>query len=533
MSDPAVVDYGGVDKEAADALAAKYRKQSDQTRGALSSVMNERQDVTSRNLAAIDEAITGLKNSRTGYMGSDPAVSAAMSAGFLKGTPGVASNYATELGSAMANAAPVIAGLENKDRDSFQILADLQRKRGEFEQEPLVEKQKYLEKTDESTRRMIEQIEVAGLRTGKPVVNTADGSVIYPNAFGPGRYGIVRQDNPHVIVEVGGPGTKPIGPAGGPANPGVVDPPKTAEEVVPFLQKNVDPTIDPSKMVSPDIDYAKLAEIAAQDPRYARKLWKVLNYDLDPKSITDQRRGKQGMVHIIDDALDVDRSFNPGKYGNVQTASASWTGDHQNAKSVTSLRTSMNHIGEMMPAIAALDNGDLSMLNRVKNTIAGGTGSTEIADFETAKKFIGDELAKYLGGAQVAQASKEEIASLFDSAKGPAALQAIIRKSIKLLEGKAVSLAEQKTQDFGNRRVHTLDDLLGNNSAQVLDHVMTRDITTPEGKQAWGVTVKKPNEKTWPTPGQTAIDLLRKNRDIDVFNAHYGPGAAEKILGGR
>jgi hypothetical protein len=492
------------DPNAVAGLLKDYRGALSKTREQIAGVQANRGDVTQRNLAAIDEAIQGLKASRqTGPIAFDPAVSAAMSAGFLKTTPGVAGNFMSELGSAMGNAAPVIGNLEKNNRDSFAILADLQRKRGEFEAEPLKEREANLQKTSDQTLKMIEQLEAAGVKSPRPTVNPNNGDVIYPNAFGPGKYGIVRQTDPNTMYEVGGTGNKPVGsgtatqkPQGGPV-------PTEPAELTAYLQKTVDPEIDPNKMVNKNIDWAKLAEIASQNPQYALKLWKVMNYELDPKAITDQRRTKQGMNTILDDAMAIDRSFNYGEYGNINDNKKSWGGDHKNAQTVTSLRTSMNHIGEMMPAIAALDNGDYSLLNRVKNTIAGSTGGTEIAEFETAKKFIGDELAKYLSGGQVAQASKDEIASLFDSAKGPGALQSIVKKAIKLLEGKGVSLAESKTIDYGNRRIHTIDDLLGKNSKDVLDKVSSTDITTPEGKEAWGIKPKLPERdpgKVWNGP---------------------------------
>jgi hypothetical protein len=151
--------------EEAQKQAGQYKSDLEKTRGALSQVQGQRQDVTTRNLTAIDEAIKGLKESRTGTYGLDPAVTAAMAAGFLRTTPGVAGNFMSELGNAMGNAAPVISSLQTKDRDSWQILADLQRKRGEFEAEPLKERQ-----TELSAR---EKLEFANLREAEKALARA------------------------------------------------------------------------------------------------------------------------------------------------------------------------------------------------------------------------------------------------------------------------------------------------------------------------------------------------------------------------
>lgn len=159
------IDPQTVDAEKAAALQKQYGAELEKTRGALSTVQGQRQDVTTRNLGAIDEAIQALKNSRqTGPIAFDPAVSAAMAAGFLKTTPGVAGNFMTELGGAMGNAAPVISNKLKGDRDSFQILADLQTKRGEFEAKPLQEQQKTLEEREKEQATGLRTVEQAALK---------------------------------------------------------------------------------------------------------------------------------------------------------------------------------------------------------------------------------------------------------------------------------------------------------------------------------------------------------------------------------
>lgn len=157
--------YSNVDKTAAEKLAGQYRTDLGQTRGALSGLQTQRQDVTTRNLQAIDEAITGIKNSRTtGMLALDPAVSASLAAGFLKTTPGVAGNFLGELGNAMGAAAPVIGNKQQRDRDAFALLAELHRKRGEYEAQPIIEQQKALEEREKAQETGLRTVEAAGLR---------------------------------------------------------------------------------------------------------------------------------------------------------------------------------------------------------------------------------------------------------------------------------------------------------------------------------------------------------------------------------
>ena len=165
-----------VNAQRAAELQQKYEGDLNKTRGALSTANTNREDIQTRNLRAIDESIEGLKNSRyTGAVALNPAVSAAMAAGFLKTTPGVASNFSNELGNAMGNAAPVIGNLEKSGRDSFALLAELQRKRGEYEAEPTKELQAELRAREKSELQNIREVEKASLRApaGAPTAKTA------------------------------------------------------------------------------------------------------------------------------------------------------------------------------------------------------------------------------------------------------------------------------------------------------------------------------------------------------------------------
>jgi hypothetical protein len=489
------------DPNAVAGLLKDYRGALSKTREQIAGVQANRGDVTQRNLAAIDEAIAGLKASRqTGPIAFDPAVSAAMSAGFLKTTPGVAGNFMSELGSAMGNAAPVIGNLDKNNRDSFAILADLQRKRGEFEAEPLKEREANLQKTSDQTLKMIEQLEAAGVKSPRPTVNPNNGDVIYPNAFGPGKYGIVRQSDPQNMYEVGGTGSKPMG------GPGTTTPPKPPEaptEKVAFLQTVLGKGFDPSTWVDPSaVDIDKLAQIAAENPAYARRLWSVLEYRLDPKTVTDQRRTKEGVKTLLDDATEIDKQYDHTGLANRKKGEYDWTNGPDAAK-VTSLKTGINHLGELMEAAAGLQNGDAQFFNKIKNWAEGQAGSPAPAEFSATVKFVGDELAKYLSGAgSVAEGSKEEIASIFSGVQAPDQIQGAVRKVVSLLEKKAGPMADQKTKAFGNRRKYDMNSLLEESGA-VAKKIKETDITTPEGQEAWGVKPKPPERdpgKAWNGP---------------------------------
>ena len=155
--------YATVNLDEAKKLKEQYAGELSTTRGALSQASGRRDEITARNLRAIDESIQGLKDARTGTYGLDPAVTAALAAGLLK--PSGGGGFLAELGQGMANAAPVIAGLQTKDRDSYALLAELQRKRGDFEAEPI--------KDDMTELRAREKLEMANLKEAEKALTRA------------------------------------------------------------------------------------------------------------------------------------------------------------------------------------------------------------------------------------------------------------------------------------------------------------------------------------------------------------------------
>jgi len=481
---------------------------------------------TQQDIAAIEDTIKAIRASREGQVNL-PML--AFGAGMLRGTPGVASNFGSEISSGLQAAIPAIAAGRQTDMANLRTIGGLQEKIGELRRKPAEEELQFQDKLSIEATKLIAQMDAAGLRSNRPIQVPTTGEVVFPNHFGPGKHGFSSPNEPGVIKPYGGvtsatPTTTPV-----PTTTPQYDP----NDPIPFLQKTVHPDIKPGVWSGGDPKWDELAKIAQTDPEYAQKLWKVLNYELDPTKVTDMRKGKDIGPHsfnrYVADAMRIDPNWNPGGYESVKKGRESWMGTAQNAKTTVALQTGINHVGELMHAAAAMENGDTQALNRLKNWAAAQRGEAAPAEFSASVKFVGDEIAKFLSGSGVvAEGSKEEIASIFSGVQSPAQLQGVVRKVVGLLEGKTKPMADQKTLDFGNRRRFTFEDLLGD-SKHVVEKVMKYDITTPEGQKAWGVT---PKEKTWPAPNAAAVQRLRTTKDIDQFNAIFGPGAAEKILGG-
>jgi hypothetical protein len=270
-------------------------------------------------------------------------------------------------------------------------------------------------------------------------------------------------------------------------------------------------------------------------------LWDVLNYNADPTKVAfaggnqsyGRFAGQRGAGQIIDDAKRIDKSYSPGVYESVQRARNEWNMSGQTGRQINSLNTSVNHLGELTHAAAALNNGDYTAWNSIVQRYAAATGQPQPTSFATAAKLVGDEVAKFISGSgSVAEGTKEEIAANFSRAGSPQQLQAAIRETAKLLAGKADPLAVSKQRDFGNRKKESFETLLNDETRTTYKKIMNNDINTPEGRKAWGVEGKPEPQGQ---PDSAHIEMLKKDPTPlrrQQFDDVYGKGAAAKVLGG-
>ena len=112
-------------------------------------------------------------------------------------------------------------------------------------------------------------------------------------------------------------------------------------------------------------------------------------------------------------------------------------------KQVVAFTTATNHINDdFRPAIEALKNGDFKTANRILNEFNNWRGQgKDINNFNIVKTFMGDEIAKSLGG--IARGDREEVRHLFDTAANPAQLRAAADQAEKLMAGRVEVLENQ------------------------------------------------------------------------------------------
>jgi len=110
---------------------------------------------------------------------------------------------------------------------------------------------------------------------------------------------------------------------------------------------------------------------------------------------------------------------------------------------INSINTAMGHVGVLGDSIAALQNGNVKLLNSIANTLGVQTGSTPVTTFNTITHRVAPELAKAYVGSGGSAGERGSDAADFDPSLGPQQLAANVAITAKLLQSKIGSLANQ------------------------------------------------------------------------------------------
>lgn len=113
------------------------------------------------------------------------------------------------------------------------------------------------------------------------------------------------------------------------------------------------------------------------------------------------------------------------------------------AKNITSINTSLGHVGTMADLAEGLKNNDPRIVNTVVNRISSELGDPRITNFETARQAVGEELMRTF---RVVGASEHEARTWmekFSTSNSPAQLQGAIKTAGELLHSRIKAVDDQ------------------------------------------------------------------------------------------
>lgn len=134
---------------------------------------------------------------------------------------------------------------------------------------------------------------------------------------------------------------------------------------------------------------------------------------------------------------------------NMQKAATTAFGTGKQGQTINSLNVSIDHLSTLAGLATALDNGDVQLLNRARQTWMAQTGNAAPANFEAAKQIVADEIVKGIVGAGGGVADRDKAQAAISNAASPQQLAGVIGTYKQLLAGQLNGLRLQYKNTTG------------------------------------------------------------------------------------
>lgn len=135
--------------------------------------------------------------------------------------------------------------------------------------------------------------------------------------------------------------------------------------------------------------------------------------------------------------------YDPSTFGAKQKAARDFaTGAQGNA--MRSFAVAGQHLDQLDPLIAQLDNGDNHTINQLGNAIAKWNGGTPVTDFNAAKEVVGKEVIKAIVGSGGGVEERQELARQLSEANSPQQLRGVVKQYRTLMAAQHDALHAQR-----------------------------------------------------------------------------------------
>lgn len=182
------------------------------------------------------------------------------------------------------------------------------------------------------------------------------------------------------------------------------------------------------------------------DPHDKDYITAIANYKIAPPT---SGRNPEYRKQVLEAAREINPDFNETKYQASAKAQRDF-GTGKQGDIARSLNVSVSHLQSLRDLGAALDNGDVKLVNAAKQRFAEEFGVPAPTNFDAAKSIVADEVAKGVIGGASAQSDRETLAASLRKSGSPATINGAIDTFQGLLGGQLKGLRDQYKRTTGS-----------------------------------------------------------------------------------
>ena len=170
----------------------------------------------------------------------------------------------------------------------------------------------------------------------------------------------------------------------------------------------------------------------------------------DPNALQDVADAKQIMQARGEDPINL-----AGKYEVTKQGQTSFAPGKPNANAINAVNTAADHTNNILvPAMKALNNGDLPMANKIANAFGIQFGKNEATNFEAVATFLATEVAKVANGGTAPTLNEiQEARKLFPVNGSNAQIGGAIGIANQIMKGKLTAIEQQHENAFGGKSI--------------------------------------------------------------------------------
>ena len=157
-------------------------------------------------------------------------------------------------------------------------------------------------------------------------------------------------------------------------------------------------------------------------------------------------RGQAIMARV----MEINPSYDAGDYA-AKNAALKGFSTGKEGTALRSFSVAVDHLTTLGHMADALDNGDIQVINKVRNTWKQQTGAAAPTDFKAVKEIVGKEVVKAIiaGGGGVDE--RKEMSELMADAKSPQQLKGVVTHFLELMGAQRDGLLDQYERTTGRK----------------------------------------------------------------------------------